>query len=196
MDELTTRALIVGAGDGLSASLARLFAAEGMRVGLAARNVDKLRALAAATGAATVACDAGEPDAGRGAVRAAMDERLGGPPDVVVYNASARARGPLVELDPAAVARALRSARSAAFWWRRQAARRMLPRGRGAILFTGASASVKGYKLSAPFAMGEVRAARPGAEHRARAGAAGHPRRALRDRRRHPQSRSERAPAP
>lgn len=145
-------ALIVGAGDGLSASLARLLAAEGLRVGLAARNVDKLRELATATGAVTAACDASDP-AQVAALFATMDERLGGPPDIVVYNASARARGPLVELDPAAVAQALQVGAFGGFLVGQQAARRMLPLGRGAILFTGASASVKGYKLSAPFAM-------------------------------------------
>jgi NAD(P)-dependent dehydrogenase (short-subunit alcohol dehydrogenase family) len=147
-------ALIVGAGNGLSASLARLFAAEGMRIGLAARNSAKLAALAAATNAATAACDAGEP-AEVEALFAAMDLALGGPPDVVVYNASARARGPLIELEPAAVADALRVSAFGGFLVAQQAARRMLPRGSGAILLTGASASVKGYKQSAPFAMGK-----------------------------------------
>ena len=102
----------------------------------------------------TAACDAGEPDQ-VAALFATMDEALGGPPDVVVYNASARSRGPLVELDPATVANALRVSAFGGFLVAQQAARRMLPRGKGAILFTGASASVKGYKLSAPFAMGK-----------------------------------------
>jgi NAD(P)-dependent dehydrogenase (short-subunit alcohol dehydrogenase family) len=147
-------ALIVGAGDGLSASLARLFAAEGLKVGLAARNTDKLRELAAAIGAATAACDAGEP-AQVEALFETMDKALGGSPDIVVYNASARSRGPLVELDPATVANALRVSAFGGFLIAQQAARRMLPRRKGAILLTGASASVKGYKLSAPFAMGK-----------------------------------------
>ena len=125
-----------------------------MQVGLAARNADKLRELATATGAVTAACDAAEPGQ-VAALFATMDERLGGPPDVVVYNASARARGPLVELDPAAVQQALQVGAFGGFLVAQEAARRMLPRGRGAILFTGASASVKGYKLSAPFAMGK-----------------------------------------
>ena len=147
-------ALIVGAGDGLSASLARLFAAEGIKVGLAARNIAKLRDLAGAIGAVTAACDASEP-AQVAALFATMEDALGGGPDIVVYNASARARGPLVELDPAAVEQALRVSAYGGFLVAQQAARRMLPRGKGAILFTGASASVKGYKLSAPFAMGK-----------------------------------------
>ena len=147
-------ALIVGAGDGLSASLARLCAAEGLKVGLAARNADKLRGLAAATGAVTAVCDAGEPDQ-VAALFDTMEAALGGPPDVVVYNASARSRGPLIDLDPATVANALRISAFGGFLVAQEAARRMLPRGKGAILLTGASASVKGYKLSAPFAMGK-----------------------------------------
>lgn len=147
-------ALIVGAGDGLSASLARLFAAEGIKVGLAARNIAKLRDLAGAIGAVTAACDASEP-AQVAALFATMEDALGGGPDIVVYNASARARGPLVELDPAAVEQALRVSAYGGFLVAQQAARRMLPRGKGAILFTGASASVKGYPQSASFAMGK-----------------------------------------
>ena len=147
-------ALIVGAGSGLSASLARLFAQEGMKVGLAARNVAKLQEVAVATGAVTAACDAGDPQA-VARLFATMDEALGGPPEVVVYNASARSRGPLIELDPATVAKAIEVSAFGGFLVAQEAAKRMLPRRRGAILLTGASASVKGYKLSAPFAMGK-----------------------------------------
>ena len=147
-------ALIVGAGDGLSASLARLFAQEGMRLGLAARRVDKLRELAAATGAVTIACDAGKPEQVE-ALFSGMEEQLGAAPDVVVYNASGRVRGPLVDLAPGAVAQALTVSAFGGFLVAQQAARRMLPLGKGAILFTGASASIKGYKLSASFAMGK-----------------------------------------
>jgi NAD(P)-dependent dehydrogenase (short-subunit alcohol dehydrogenase family) len=148
-------ALIVGAGNGLSASLARLFHREAdMRIGLAARSVDKLAALVAETGAVAVACDATQPaDVDR--LFDTMDRRLGGPPDVVVYNASARARGPLVDLDSASVAQALAVSAFGGFLVAQQAARRMSAKGHGAILFTGASASVKGYAQSTPFAMGK-----------------------------------------
>ena len=147
-------ALIVGAGAGLSASLARLLARERLKIALAARDVAKLDGLAAETGAVTVACDAGEPAEVEALFRT-VERALDGPPDIVVYNASARARGPLVELDPTAVANALRVSAFGGFLVAQQAARRMLPRGRGAILLTGASASVKGYARSAPFAMGK-----------------------------------------
>ncbi len=145
-------ALIVGAGSGLSASLARAFAKQGMSVALAARAVDKLAGLAKETGAKTYACDASQ----RAEVEklfAALDGA--GAPDVVVYNASYRTRGPLIDLDPAEVQKAIAVSAFGGFLVGQAAARRMLPKKRGAILFTGASASVKGYAQSAPFAMGK-----------------------------------------
>lgn len=148
------RALIVGAGNGLSASLARLLATEGLRVGLVARNADKLSELAAQIGAAVHAADASRPEEVE-ALFEAMDDALGGSPDVVVYNASARVRGPLVELDSNAVTQAIAVTACGGFLIAQAAARRMLRAGEGAILFTGASASVKGYPGSAPFAMGK-----------------------------------------
>jgi NAD(P)-dependent dehydrogenase (short-subunit alcohol dehydrogenase family) len=84
----------------------------------------------------------------------ALDAKLGAP-DVVIYNASARARGPLVDLDPVQVERAISVSAFGAFLVAQQAARRMLPKGQGAIFFTGASASVKGFPLSSAFAMGK-----------------------------------------
>ena len=146
-------ALIVGTGSGLSASLARLLAKEGLKVGLAARDSVKLAALASEIGGAAFACDAADPKQ----VATLFDdaaERIG-EPDIVIYNASARQRGPLIELDPAGVERVLAVSAFGGFLVGQQAARRMLPRGRGVILFTGASASVKGYAGSAPFAMGK-----------------------------------------
>jgi NAD(P)-dependent dehydrogenase (short-subunit alcohol dehydrogenase family) len=146
-------ALIVGAGEGLSASLARLFAKEGIRVALAARHVEKLGALCAETDARAFACNAADPeDVERlfGSV-----ERAIGSPDVVVYNASARARGAFVDLLPADVAQAIAISAFGGFLVAQQAVKRMLPNRQGAILFTGASASVKGYPQSAPFAMGK-----------------------------------------
>ena len=147
------RALIVGAGSGLSASLARLFAKQGMAVALAARDVGKLTALAKETKARTHALDAS--DAGAVATLFAALDREMGPLDIVVYNASGRVRGPFAELDAAAVEKAIAVTAYGGFLVGQQAARRMLERGRGSIFFTGASASVKGYAQSAPFAMGK-----------------------------------------
>jgi NAD(P)-dependent dehydrogenase (short-subunit alcohol dehydrogenase family) len=146
-------ALIVGAGRGLSASLTRLFAGKGLRVALAARDAEKLAPLCAETGAKSFACDAVDP--GQVARLFTAVEAATGMPDVVVYNASARARGPVAELIPAEVERAIMVSAFGGFLVAREAAQRMVPKAHGAILFTGASASVKGYPLSAPFAMGK-----------------------------------------
>jgi NAD(P)-dependent dehydrogenase (short-subunit alcohol dehydrogenase family) len=143
-------ALIVGAGSGLSASLARAFAKAGMAVALAARSIDKLNALAQETGAKVYQCDASDR-AQVGKLFIALDAV--GAPDVVVYNASYRTRGPFIELDPAEVAKAIQVTAFGAFLVAQAAAKRMLSHNHGAILFTGASASVKGYAQSAPFAM-------------------------------------------
>src|SRR3977135_3997603 len=146
-------ALIVGAGSGLSASLARLFAREGIRVALAARQIEKLGALCTETGASAFACDATNPDDVERLF--GLVEREIGTPDVVVYNASGRARGPFVELVPSEVEQAIAVSAFGGLRVAQQAAKRMLPNKKGAILFTGASASVKGYAQSAPFAMGK-----------------------------------------
>src|SRR6202163_3952714 len=146
-------ALIVGAGQGLSASLARLFAREGIRVALAARGIEKLGALCSETGARAFACNATDADEVERLF--GLVEREIGTPDVVVYNASGRARGSFVDLAPADVANAIAVSAFGGFLVAQQAARRMLPNKHGAILFTGASASVKGYPQSAPFAMGK-----------------------------------------
>jgi len=146
-------ALIVGAGEGLSASLAGLFAKQGIRVALAARGIEKLRALCRETGARAFACDATDP--GEVERLFGMVEGEIGVPDVVVYNASGRARGAFADLVPAEVAEAIAVSAFGGFLVAQQAVKRMLPGKHGAILFTGASASVKGYPQSAPFAMGK-----------------------------------------
>lgn len=148
-----SNALIVGAGEGLSASLARLFAREGIRVALASRSIEKLGALCSETKARAYACNAADPDEVERLF--GLVEREIGTPDLVVYNASARARGPLVDLVPADVAQAIAVSAFGGFLVAQQAAKRMVPNKHGAILFTGASASVKGYAQSASFAMGK-----------------------------------------
>jgi len=148
-----TSALIVGAGSGLSASLARLMLKDGMQVALAARSPAKLKEFSDATGARTFECDVAQ--------RYDVDKLFTDldaaklTPDVVVYNPSYRVRGALIDLDPAEVERTLAITAFGGFLVAQQAARRMLPKGQGALLFTGASASVKGYAQSAPFAMGK-----------------------------------------
>src|SRR5215471_2903183 len=98
-------ALIVGAGEGLSASLARLFARQKIGVALAARKIEKLGALCHETGARAYACNAADADEVERLF--GLVEREIGTPDLVVYNASARARGAFVDLVPAEVAQAI-----------------------------------------------------------------------------------------
>ncbi|BAY15989.1 short-chain dehydrogenase/reductase SDR [Anabaenopsis circularis NIES-21] len=150
---MTTTALIVGAGNGLSASLARLFAAEGMSVALAARRIDKLSTLSQEIGAVSFACDASQPNDVNQLFNN-VEQKLGAP-TVVVYNPSFRVTGKLIDLDPSEVAKSLEITAYGGFLVAQAAAKRMLKLGEGAIFFTGASASVKGYPRSAPFAMGK-----------------------------------------
>ena len=154
MAELSYRtALIVGVGTGLSASLARAFTKAGMKVALAARRAGQLSDLAKEVTGRTFSCDAtkrAEVAKLFGEVEAAF-----GAPDVVVYNASYRTRGPFVELDPIEVEKSISVSAFGGFLVAQEAVKRMLPKKHGAILFTGASASVKGYAQSAPFAMGK-----------------------------------------
>ena len=145
--------LIVGAGSGLSASLARRCHAAGMQVALAARDGEKARAVAQETGASLHLCDASSIE-DVAALFAALDASIG-TPDLVVYNPSARLRGPVTELDPEATRAAIETTCFGAFLVAQQAARRMLARGSGSILFTGASAGVKGFANSSVFAMGK-----------------------------------------
>ena len=146
-------ALIVGADSGLSASLARLLSKAGLNLALAARSPDDLANLAGETGAKVFACDASNEEQ---VVKlfSNVDTVLGAP-DVVIYNASFRTRGAFTELVPADVEKTIAVSAFGAFLVAQQAAKRMLPGRHGAIFFTGASASVKGYAKSAPFAMGK-----------------------------------------
>ena len=150
---MAEQAVIVGAGSGLSAALARKCAAEGMSVFLAARDTQKLAGLVRETGATAVACDATKVEDVE-KLFAAVDA-AGGSLDLVVYNASGRARGPIVDLDPAAVEQAVKVTAFGGFLVAQQAAKRMTKQGHGTILFTGASAAVKGYPRSSSFAMGK-----------------------------------------
>ena len=148
---MTKSALIIGTGSGISASLARALHRDGYALALASRQPERFADLARETNAQSFALDAGEP-AAMAALFAKLDTALG-PLDLAVYNASFRTRGPLVDLVPADVLKAFTTSAFGGFLMGQEAARRMAPRGSGAIFFTGASASVKGYPLSAPFAM-------------------------------------------
>lgn len=148
-------AIIIGVGDGLSASCARLFAKNGYAVHLAARSEAKMAPLAAEIGAKTTIADGADPDA-----VARLFDAVPGRVDVVIYNPSARTRGPITELEPDDVRNAMNVTAFGSFLAGQAAAQRMLAQDevngrRGTILFTGASAGVKGFPQSAPFAMGK-----------------------------------------
>jgi NAD(P)-dependent dehydrogenase (short-subunit alcohol dehydrogenase family) len=150
---MTKTALIVGAGSGISAAFARALHVDGYKIALAARDTGKLAALAKDMSASTMAVDAASPDS-VAALFAEADRALG-QLGLVLYNASYRTRGPFLDLDPGEVAKSLAVTAYGGFLVGQQAAKRMVARGEGAIFFTGASASVKGYAQSAPFAMGK-----------------------------------------
>ena len=147
-------ALIVGSGPGLSASLARLFKKEGMKVALAARDVKKLDGLIKEIDGRAYACDATSPTDVKKLFQSVSQDL--GDPNVVVYNASGRVRGPVIELDPEEVRQTILITCYGGFLVGQEAAKRMVKAGNGTLLFTGASASVKGYANSPAFAMGKM----------------------------------------
>lgn len=150
---MTKSVLIVGAGEGLSASLARVFSQDGYRVNLAARNPDKLEDLCRETGARAYSCDASSQPAVERLFQTLDDD--GATPDVIVYNPSGRTKGPIEQLDPDKVRTALDVTAWGAFLVAHEAAKRMVPKSAGTMLFTGASAGIKGFPQSAAFAMGK-----------------------------------------
>jgi NAD(P)-dependent dehydrogenase (short-subunit alcohol dehydrogenase family) len=148
---MAENALIVGAGKGLSASLARRLAREGMNVALAARNIEKLADLAQETNARRYACDASDASSVTKLFEGV--EADVGVPDLVVCNVANRYRGPIDELDPAQVRRSYEITALSAFLVAQRAAKSMLRSGHGSIFFTGATASVNALAHSVPFSM-------------------------------------------
>lgn len=146
-------ALIIGAGPGISGAFGQALLADGYQVALAARSPAKLQPLARSIGATPFEVDAASPES-LARLFGQVDDSLG-PPEVVLYNPSARIRGDLLSLDMAAAAAAIQVTAIGALASAQEAARRMLPRGRGSIFFTGATAGVKGFARSSVFAMGK-----------------------------------------
>jgi NAD(P)-dependent dehydrogenase (short-subunit alcohol dehydrogenase family) len=146
-------ALIVGAGSGNSAAFARALAADDYKVVLAARNINKLESLCAEIDAHPISCDATSVDSVAALFESMRDSV--GRADVVLYNPSAYTAGPITELDPELVLNSLMQTAYGAFLVAQQAAIDMKQLGGGALFFTGATASVKGFPKFAPFAMGK-----------------------------------------
>ena len=147
------KAIIVGAGYGLSASLARLLSNSGFDLVLASRNVGKNYKLAKETNAILEECDVTSIQQVENLFKKADD--ILGIPDLVIFNPSARLRGTVEELDMHAAKKAIEVSTIGALSVAKEAATRMLPRGSGSIFFTGASASVKGFANSSVFAVGK-----------------------------------------
>ena len=154
-------ALIVGGGPGISASCARLFTESGMRVAVAARNIEKsaLARLASDFDVQLIQCDAADPSAVENLFQT-VDETLG-TPRLVVHNIDGRSaevfRKPITEVDPHLVLETLKNSTFSGFLVAQQASKRMLATDadlehRGSIIFTNASAAIKGYPLSGAFA--------------------------------------------
>ena len=150
---MTESVLIVGVGSGLSASLARLCSKKNMVVNLAARNIDKLKALKEETNANTYQCDSTNKESVSNLFKE-LDNTIG-TPNLVIYNAAARVRGSIVELDPEQTQKAIEVTCYGAFLVAQESAKRMLKRKSGSIFFTGATAGVKGFANSSVFAMGK-----------------------------------------
>ena len=150
---MSENVLIVGVGMGLSASLARLFYKEGMKIVLAARNTKKLESLAQETKAELISCDASKIDDVE--LMFQQCDKYFGSPNIVIFNPSARVRGPISSCDPVKVKEALEITCFGAFLVAKKAAERMKKLGKGSIFFTGATAGVKGFPNSSVFAMGK-----------------------------------------
>ena len=146
-------AVVVGAGAGLSAALARKFSGAGMKVALAARDAAKLASLAAEVDGLAYTCDTSDPDQVQTLFSSVVEDL--GVPEIVVFNASQRVRGEITEIDPEEVREAILTTCYGGFLVGQEAAKVMVSAGRGTIMFTGASAGVKGFAKSATFAMGK-----------------------------------------
>tara|TARA_B100000989_G_scaffold296632_1_gene280308 strand:+ start:1564 stop:2259 length:696 start_codon:yes stop_codon:yes gene_type:complete len=148
---MTKTALIVGAGRGLSAAFARRLSDNGYKIALAARNIDKLSRIASDCNAICKACDCGDSQS-ISELYDWTDTELGDL-SLVLFNASGRLRGAIEALKSDEVKKAILTSCYGGFMVGQEAAKRMLGLGRGAIFFTGASASIKGYPKSSPFAI-------------------------------------------
>ena len=153
MSSTQPAALVIGAGPGISGAFAAELARAGYAVALASRDRAKTAALAQSLGARAYAVDASQP-AQIVQLFEAVERDLGAP-QVVLYNPSGRVRGDLLSLDVRAAQAAIQTTAIGALATAQEAARRMVPKGQGALFFTGATAGVKGFARSTVFAMGK-----------------------------------------
>lgn len=149
---MTELALIVGAGPGLSASIARLCASNNMKVILASRNIDKLNTIKKEINATTISCDSSDI---KSVQKLFKDVDKIGVPNLVIYNPSMRIKGSITDIDPIQTQQAINVTCFGAFLVAQEASKRMLKRKSGSIFFTGATAGIKGFAKSSVFAMGK-----------------------------------------
>ena len=145
--------LIVGAGSGLSESIARLCRSKRMKVVLAARDINKLKKLKKEISADTIKCDSTNIKSVSNLFK--KTDQIIGTPNLVIYNPSKSLGGSIADIDPKKAHEALNVSCYGGFLVAQQAAKRMLKKKRGSIFFTGATASVKGFSNSSVFAMGK-----------------------------------------
>jgi NAD(P)-dependent dehydrogenase (short-subunit alcohol dehydrogenase family) len=147
-------AIVIGVGPGLGAALVQKCLGEGMNVSAGARDRDRLRTLLDERGLQDVpalSCDVTDPSSVNRAFEDAISD--GGTPDLVIFNASGYARGSILELTPGQLESAWRVGCLGGFIVGQAAAKVMVPAERGTILFTGATASLRGSANFAPFAI-------------------------------------------
>jgi NAD(P)-dependent dehydrogenase (short-subunit alcohol dehydrogenase family) len=146
-------ALIIGAGPGISGAFAQELVQSGYTVIVASRDMEKLKPLAESLGAHAFKVDVSSIEDIQKLFY--FVENAWGEPEVVLFNPSARVRGDILSLDPQKVAAAVQTTALGAFTCAQEAVKRMLPKRHGAIFFTGATASVKGFANSSGFSMGK-----------------------------------------
>ena len=146
--------LIVGAGSGLSASLARLFSLNKMKVVMASRNIQKLNQIKNEIKGEAFECDASNVESVSNLFK--QLDKIIGTPNLVIYNASSRPKkASVIDLDPLETQKSINISCFGAFLVAQEAAKRMLKRKSGSIFFTGATAGIKGFANSSAFAMGK-----------------------------------------
>ena len=150
---MTKTALIIGAGKGISGSFAKELASEGYKVCLASRSLKNIDSIASDIGGYAVEVDVSSEESIRNLFK--KFQKMLGVPDVVLYNPSKRLKGGICDLDISATREAIDVTAFGALVAAQEASKRMIPVGKGAIFFTGATASIKGFAHSSVFAMGK-----------------------------------------
>ena len=146
-------ALIIGAGNGISGAFARELFNNNYKICLASRNIENLKHIAQETDAMICDVDCTSTESIK-KLFSKFDQEIG-TPNVVLYNPSKRVKGKITEIEIPSTIDSINLNILGAFVTAQEAAKRMIPKKKGAILFTGATASIKGFPQSSVFAMGK-----------------------------------------